>query len=141
MEFLNQQFNQFNQQPQQKSIWQQSLRARYGFMVGIIVGILIGWFFHGVVSLVLRLGLLAMLLIPILILGWLFLRSRQPQGSGNEPQSGSRVFTIGNVPPFMRGGVPPTAEPERRREAEPVIELNADDYDLEQFKKRLEREP
>lgn len=142
MDFLNQQFNQFNQQPQQKTFWQQSMRARYGFMVGITVGVLLGWFFHGIVSLVIRLGLVMLLLIPIFIIGWLFLRSRKPQASGDEPGSGPRVFTIGSVPPFMRGSAAPPAESssQREREREPVIDLNADDYDLEQFKKRLERE-
>ncbi|MEJ7837312.1 MAG: hypothetical protein WKF81_00730 [Thermomicrobiales bacterium] len=140
MDFLNQQFNQFNQQPQQKSFWQQSLRARYGFMVGIVVGVLLGWFFHGIVSLVIRLGLVMLLLIPIFIIGWLFLRSRRPQTAGEGPGSGPRVFTIGSVPPFMRGSSAPSAESPSPREREPVIDLNADDYDLEQFKKRLERE-
>ena len=142
MDFLNQQFNQFKQEPQQKSFWQQSMRARYGFAAGIIVGIFFGWFFHGIVSLVVRLGILVLLLIPLIVIAWFFLRSRGGStDSEDTPQSGGRVFTIGNVPDFMRNATnarevapPPTREPE------PVIDLNADDYDLEKFKKRLEQE-
>ena len=140
MEFLNQRLNQFNQQPKQKSFWEQSLRARYGFVAGIIVGVFFGWFFHGVVSLIFRVGLLMLLLIPILAIVWLFLRTRQSPESGEGPQTGSRVFTIGNVPPFMRGPAAPESDVTPPRQSEPVIDLNADDYDLEKFKKRLEQE-
>ena len=144
MDFFNQQFSRFNQQPQQKSLLQQTARFRYGFVAGIIVGVFFGWFFHGVVSLVIRLGLLVLLLIPIVIIAWLFLRSRSASGPDDAPQTQRRVFTIGNVPPFMRGPGTPEAEAEgaarRTRETEPVIDLNADDYDLEKFKKRLEQD-
>jgi F0F1-type ATP synthase assembly protein I len=143
MDFFNQQFNQFTGRPQEpKSIWQQSLRFRYGIVVGLIVGILIGWFFHGVVSLVVRLGFLALLLIPLIIIAWFFLKARNGGVTRSEGPSGSRIYTIGNAPEFMRGSradAPPRSDtPESR--GEPVIELNDDDYDLEQFKKRLERE-
>jgi F0F1-type ATP synthase assembly protein I len=140
MDFFNQQFRQFTQQPQQKSLWQQSMRFRYGFVAGIIVGIFFGWFFHGIVSLVIRLGILAILLIPIIAIAWFFLRSRGSSGPDDVQQPQGRVFTIGNVPPFMRGSGQPAAESPPARETEPVIDLNADDYDLEKFKKRLEQE-
>jgi F0F1-type ATP synthase assembly protein I len=142
MDFLNQQFNQFNQPKQPKSLWQQTMRARYGFAAGIVAGIFIGWFFHGVVSFVVRLGIIALLLIPLIIIAWFFLRARS-NFTKTETPSGGRVFTIGNVPPFMRGpraDRADSAEPQPSRTTEPVIELNEDDYDLERFKKRLEQE-
>ena len=142
MDFLNQQFNQFRQEPQQKSLWQQTMRFRYGLLAGIIVGVFFGWFFHGIVSLVIRLGILALLLIPLIVIAWFFLRSRGSSDSGDTPQPGSRVFTIGNVPDFMRSQSQPARDvaPPPSRESEPMIDLNADDYDLEKFKKRLEQE-
>jgi F0F1-type ATP synthase assembly protein I len=138
MDFLNQQFNQFNRN-EPKSLWQQTMRARYGFAAGIVVGILLGWFFHGIVSFVVRLGIIALLLIPILIIAWFFLRARSGGIRRTETPSGGQIFTIGTPPPFMRG---PRAsdEPPPSRSTEPVIELNDDDYDLERFKKRLEQE-
>ena len=48
-----------------------------GFIAGLIVGLLLGWFFHGVVGLVVRLGFALLLLIPIAIVIWyFFIRSR-----------------------------------------------------------------
>jgi F0F1-type ATP synthase assembly protein I len=138
MDFLNQQFNQFNRN-EPKSLWQQSMRARYGFAAGIVVGILLGWFFHGIVSFVVRLGIIALLLIPILIIIWFFLKARSGGIQRTDTPSGGRVFTIGTPPPFMRGQRA-DAEAPPSRSTEPVIELNDDDYDLERFKKRLEQE-
>jgi uncharacterized membrane protein YgcG len=138
MDFFNQQFN---RQPPQgpQSLWSQSLRARYGFAAGIIVGILIGWFFHGVVSLILRLGIIALLLIPVIILGVMFLRSRRPRSDEQRP--GPTVFTIGNVNELFRQQQRPYEPPPPAvTPREPVIELNEAEYDLEEFKKRLERD-
>lgn len=142
MEFLNQQFNQQRRnQEQNQTWWQLTTRARYWFVAGLIIGVLFGWFFHGVVSLFVRLGFLVLLLIPLFIIGWLSLRSRR---GSEEPQPGPRVFTFGNLP-FGQGpsggrvdesfsSAPP------RRDEQPVIELNDDDYDLERFKRKLEQE-
>lgn len=138
MDFLNQQFNQSNRQQQPRSLWEQSLRFRYGLLAGLIVGILIGWFFHGVVSLVIRLGVLALLLIPFLIALWFWFRLRRPRQP--EDQGRTRVFTIGNVPEFMRGNQPYEPPPPATTPREPVIDLNDEDYDLEAFKKRLEQD-
>jgi len=40
----------------------------YGFIAGIVLGIMIGWMFSGFVGLVIRFGLALLVLIPILLL-------------------------------------------------------------------------
>jgi hypothetical protein len=40
----------------------------YGFIAGIVLGVMIGWMFSGFVSLVIRFGLVLLVLIPILLL-------------------------------------------------------------------------
>jgi hypothetical protein len=132
MDFLNQQFNRQQQPPRQRTWWEQTARARMWFLIGLVVGALFGWFFHGVVSLVIRLGFFILLLIPIAILFWLFVRSRRPP---QEQSSGPRVFTIGGNPFGSQAPAPPPS-----RSAEPVIDLNEEDYDLEAFKRKLERD-
>lgn len=44
----------------------------YGFMAGILIGIFLGWFFHGFVGAFLRVGIAAIVLIPLIIafIGW-----------------------------------------------------------------------
>lgn len=40
----------------------------YGFIAGIVLGVMIGWMFSGFVGLVIRFGLALLVLIPILLL-------------------------------------------------------------------------
>jgi hypothetical protein len=40
----------------------------YGFIAGIVLGVMIGWMFSGFVSLVIRFGLALLILIPIVLL-------------------------------------------------------------------------
>ncbi len=40
----------------------------YGFIVGIVLGVMIGWMFSGFVGLVIRFGLALLVLIPIVLL-------------------------------------------------------------------------
>ncbi len=44
----------------------------YGFIAGITLGLILGWLFHGVVSMVLRFGLVIALLLPLALvfIGW-----------------------------------------------------------------------
>jgi len=54
----------------------------YGFVAGIVLGLILGWFFHGAVGIILRFGLVALLLAPLIILFlvWRRLTDRaQPQ--------------------------------------------------------------
>ena len=40
----------------------------YGFLAGVIVGLLLGWMFHGLVGTLVRFALVAAVLVPIVIL-------------------------------------------------------------------------
>lgn len=44
----------------------------YGFLAGVLVGLLMGWMFHGFVGAVVRLGLAALIIIPLVlaVLAW-----------------------------------------------------------------------
>ena len=39
----------------------------YGFISGILIGLVLGWLFHGVVGTVLRFFLVALLLVPVFV--------------------------------------------------------------------------
>ena len=59
--------------------WERLKGAQFGFIGGLLIGLLLGWFFHGVISLAVRLGFLVLLLLPLIgaLLGLLW------AGSGN----------------------------------------------------------
>lgn len=48
----------------------------YGFVAGLLLGLILGVFFYGIVSFIIRYGLVALLLIP-LVWAFFFWRSRQ----------------------------------------------------------------
>lgn len=57
--------------------WKDRLKgAQFGFIAGILIGLIFGWVFHGIISLALRLGLLVVLLLPLIVIGWLWFRAR-----------------------------------------------------------------
>lgn len=40
----------------------------YGFVAGILLGVMFGWFFSGIVGAIFRLGMAAVILIPLVLL-------------------------------------------------------------------------
>lgn len=70
--------------------WERLKGAQFGFIAGLLVGLLMGWFFHGVISLAVRFSLLLVLLLPLIVIGWLWFRSqRAPKAPGPaDPSSG-----------------------------------------------------
>ena len=50
----------------------------YGFVGGAVLGVILGWLFHGVVSWIIRFGFVALLLVPLVVvfLVWRRLSSR-----------------------------------------------------------------
>jgi hypothetical protein len=56
--------------------------AQVGFIAGIVVGLIFGWIFHSVISLAVQFGLVLFLLIPILVIGWLWFRSQRASRAG-----------------------------------------------------------
>ncbi len=67
--------------------WERLKGAQFGFILGLVVGLLLGWFFHGVISLAIRFGLLLVLLLPLIVIGWLWMRSRRMEGQPGPPRT------------------------------------------------------
>lgn len=75
-----------------------SRRMQIAFVAGLVLGVLLGWLFSGVVSAVMRFGLLAVLLIPLVLALFFWWKIRQaPKSDG-----GATVVTWGstNLPPI-----------------------------------------
>lgn len=97
--------------------WERLKGAQFGFIAGLVVGLLMGWFFHGVISLAVRFGLLLVLLLPLIVIGWLWLRSqRTPRAHGPAdptssmgPNAGTTWTTVIDV---ERAAPRPAREPE-----------------------------
>jgi nicotinamide riboside transporter PnuC len=70
--------------------WSQRLKgAQVGFIAGIVVGLIFGWIFHSVISLAVQFGLVLFLLIPIIVIGWLWFRSQRASRASQGGQPGS----------------------------------------------------
>ena len=74
----------------------------YGFMAGIVVGVMLGWFFNGIVGAIFRLGMAAVIIIPLVlvfiawrkvIVPWL----RPPTGNGYSSSPIGAIETRGVV--------------------------------------------
>jgi len=65
----------------------------YGVVGGLLVGIILGWFFHGVVSWIVRFGFVLLLLVPLVAV---FLFWRRIEGRGASTKEGP-IETAGAV--------------------------------------------
>ena len=71
--------------------WERLRGAQFGFVAGLLVGLVMGWVFHGVISLAVRFGILVLLLLPLILIGWLWLRSQRstpPSPANQQPPPG-----------------------------------------------------
>lgn len=112
--------------------WDRTRFARFGFIAGLIVGILIGWFFHGVVSLVMRVGFVIALLIPLAIVLWLWWRSSRTPMPGERPRTSIQWVEIGSrdtgrTNPADRRRAPDAEAAYRYREQPGDVILDLDD--------------
>ena len=59
-------------QQQLAGFWVRTKWSRYAFVAGLLIGVFLGWFFHGVVSFVWRFFFVLLLLVPLVVLaiGW-----------------------------------------------------------------------
>ena len=125
------QFQQF--QPNAASLGKLiSRRMQVSFFVGLVLGILLGWLFSGVVSAVMRFGLLAVLLIPLIlaVLFWWKVRTAKPQGEAT-------------VVTWSTGGLPPRQDDlfEHMRRDQQRSQQHLDDVVIDLDDIRRERKP
>jgi len=73
--------------------WERIRWTRHGFFAGLILGVVMGWLFHGVISFVLRFGLVLLLILPLLVIGWLWLRSSRRSQAGDPVRTERQVVT------------------------------------------------
>jgi hypothetical protein len=59
--------------------WDRTRFLRYAFVAGLVVGVFMGWFFHGLISMVLQFGFVAILLLPLIVLTFMWWRSSREQ--------------------------------------------------------------
>jgi hypothetical protein len=79
-------------------LWDRTRLARFGFIAGIIIGIGIGWFFHGLISFIIKFGIVAVLMIPLLFIGWLWWRSSRTVY--RDPRGTMMTWTTANFPGY-----------------------------------------
>jgi hypothetical protein len=72
-----------------EGFWARTRQMRIGFIVGLIVGVLAGWFFHGLISFIIKFFFVLVLLIPfvVAVVAWWRLRRqvRTLHGPRDEP--------------------------------------------------------
>ena len=89
-------------------LWERTRWVRIAFLAGLGLGMLLGWFFHGIISFFVQFGLVAILLLPLLIIGFFWWRASR------RPRSGSGPMTVmtwsGNLPGRPAGPRPGDVE-------------------------------
>ncbi len=135
--------------------WSHRLKgAQFGFIAGIVIGLIFGWIFHSVISLAFQFGLVMFLLIPLVVIGWFWFRSQraarnsqQASPPGGQPRgSWTTVIDVQTVEPMRR---PPTVQEPPERDTEfvdvPLVKPAADqkpldiEAELEALKRAQER--
>jgi hypothetical protein len=59
------------------SLWARTRQARIGFVTGLILGALMGWFFHGLISFIIRFFFVLVLLVPLALALYAWFRFRR----------------------------------------------------------------
>jgi predicted lipid-binding transport protein (Tim44 family) len=77
--------------------WERIRWARQGFFAGLLAGIVLGWFFHGIISFLIRFGLVVVLLLPLLVIGWLWWRSSRSTVT-DQPTTTVMTWRSGDIP-------------------------------------------
>jgi predicted lipid-binding transport protein (Tim44 family) len=92
--------------------WSDRLKgAQFGFLAGLAIGLIFGWFFHGIISVVVRLGVFFILLLPLIVIGWLWFRSRRAMPANRPGPSTEVTWTAigGTMQRPARPAEPPEA--------------------------------
>ncbi len=94
-------------------LWNRTRVPRITFLVGLILGLIMGWFFHGVISLVVRFFFVLVLLIPLAIALYFWFRLRRQSDPGS-----SGGMTVISVDSWDAGGR--YGQSRRRRPLDPL---------------------
>jgi cbb3-type cytochrome oxidase subunit 3 len=73
--------------------WDRTRMMRYVFSAGLVIGLFAGWFFHGLISMLVQFGMVILLLLPLAVLGFMWWRSSRER---NRMQSTMTVMRWGN---------------------------------------------
>ena len=106
--------------------WDRIRLLRYAFVAGLVVGVFMGWFFHGIISMVLQFGFVAMLLLPLIVLAFMWWRSSREQRRVQSTMTVMR-WSPGQYPPQFGEGFDqevPNGPFGRRREPDDVFEVD-----------------
>ncbi len=70
-----------------QDIWVRGRWVRYSFAAGILVGVILGWMFHGLIAFVIRFGLIALFLAPLAaaLYFWWRLKQASPPPADRPP--------------------------------------------------------
>ena len=72
-----------------------SRRMQISFIVGLLLGILIGWVFSGLVGAVMRFGFAILLLVPLALAIWFWFKVRN---AGQKGEATMYTWTSGRLP-------------------------------------------
>lgn len=72
-------------------LWSRTRLARIAFIVGLLLGLFLGWFFHGIISFVFRFFLVLALLVPLVIVTYAWWRLRRQVDDGDRRSTIVRV--------------------------------------------------
>lgn len=79
--------------------WERTRMMRYIFAAGVVLGIFVGWFFHGLISMAIQFGVVIVLLLPLALLGYMWWRSTRQRGRPSSRMTVMR-WDSGQFPPY-----------------------------------------
>jgi hypothetical protein len=94
-------------------LWQRTKWISWAYVAGLLSGVLVGWLLHGIISLFIRFGLVALLLLPLIVILYLFWRSSRGNrrttvmtwsgGNGFDSNGGPSTNGGGRINPDANG--------------------------------------
>lgn len=96
-------------------LWARTRVPRITFLVGLVIGLIGGWFFHGVISIAIRFFFVLVLLIPLAIALYFWFRLRRNDAAGPAGPTGG--MTVISLDQWEAGGR--YGQPRRGRRIDP----------------------
>ena len=125
--------------------WERLKGAQFGFIGGLIIGLIFGWFFHGVISFAIQFGMIILVLLPLVVIGWFWFRSQrssqQPPRQPGTETSWTAVIDVERTPPRQSTPIPTAPNFVDVPLVKPTTESKPDDIEaqLEALKQKQER--